>query len=221
MALPEAVSLSEQIARHIASQIIHGERVPLERLPESELAKELDVSTNSLREAFRLLQSWHLVETQPRKGTRVCDVSEGHVRDLYEFLFLLLGRLAGDVAENWREGDLGRITELVREFEARVQADDREKGHDLAFQLAREGLRFTGNRYLTDAIEDLLPLLQRYSFMALQEETTELEVSLACMQQIVDAIFQRDAARAAALLREYGDNQCQVVLRAVAKRAAA
>jgi len=221
MALPQAVSLSERIARHLAVQIIRGQRAPLERLPESELARELEVSTNSLRESFRLLEGWHLVEIQPRKGTRVCGVSEGDVRDLYDFLFLLLGRLAADIAENWQPGQLEPFMELSRQFEAQAEHHDRERVHELAFDLAREGLKLTPNRYLNDAIEDLLPLLQRYSFMALQEETTELDTSVQCMRNTINAVVDRDSGRAAACLREYGENQCQVVLRAVAKRAAA
>ena len=43
----QAVSLSEQIARHLGEQIITGELAPGSRLPENELAKQLDVSTNS------------------------------------------------------------------------------------------------------------------------------------------------------------------------------
>ena len=53
----KAVSLSEQIASHLAERIIKGELPPGARLPENELAKELDVSTNSLRESFRLLEN--------------------------------------------------------------------------------------------------------------------------------------------------------------------
>ncbi|MGM0449722.1 MAG: GntR family transcriptional regulator [Pseudomonadota bacterium] len=218
MGLPQQLSLSERIASHLARQIIRGQREPLERLPETELARELEVSTNSLREAFRLLQGWHLVEIQPRRGARVCDVGEADVRDLYDFLFLLLGRLASDVAHNWTPGDLEPFLAISREFEGQAEHQDRERVHELAFELAREGLRLTTNRYLTDAIEDLLPLLQRYSFIALQEETTELAESVDCMRETIEAVLARDAGRAARGLRTYGQNQCQVVLRALEKR---
>lgn len=221
MSLPQQPSLSERIARHLSLQIIHGQREPLERLPETELARELEVSTNSLREAFRLLQAWHLVEIQPRRGARVCDVGKADVRDLYDFLFLLLGRLASDVAHNWKPGQLEPFLAISREFEVQAEQRDRERVHELAFELAREALKLTVNRYLTDAIEDLLPLLQRYSFMALQEETTELAQSVDCMRETIEAVLARDAESAAEGLRVYGENQCQVVLRALEKRVAA
>ncbi|TVP56972.1 MAG: GntR family transcriptional regulator [Halomonadaceae bacterium] len=221
MSLHQSLSLGEQIADHLAQEIILGRLGPRERLREAELARELDVSTNSLREAFRLLQGRHLVEIQPRRGARVCDVTEAHVRDLYDFLFLLLSRLAGRVAERWQGNELAAIENLAATMEERGRQGDVVAVHDLAFQLLRAGLAFTRNRYLIDAIEDLMPLLQRYSYIALREETAELAVTLNCMQQLVSCISLRDVAGAAGYLGDYGENQCQVVLRAVAKQATA
>ena len=46
--------LSEQIAKHIAEQIILGELVEGERIQEVRIATELDVSRGSVREALIL-----------------------------------------------------------------------------------------------------------------------------------------------------------------------
>ena len=48
----EVDSLSEQIAKHISEQIISGELVEGERIQELRIAKELDVSRGSVREAL-------------------------------------------------------------------------------------------------------------------------------------------------------------------------
>lgn len=221
MPLNPAVSLSEQIANHLSVRIIRGEIGPGERLPETELARELEVSTNSLREAFRLLESRHLVEIQPRKGARVCDISPDHVTDLYDFLFLLLSRLAARAAERWQEGDLNDIVELVAAMEERAREQDVAGAHEVAFTILRRSLRFTTNRYLMDAIEDLMPLLQRYSFIALREETSELDLSLRYFRELVANIQARDASAAASSVRAYGDDQCRIVLRAIEKQSAA
>ncbi len=54
--------LSEQIAKHIAEQIILGELVEGERIQEVRIATELDVSRGSVREALLLLQRTYLIE---------------------------------------------------------------------------------------------------------------------------------------------------------------
>ena len=46
-------------------------------------------------------------------------------------------------------------------------------------------------------------------------------MSLRIFQNLLRNILSRNAEAAAADIREYGDKQCQIVLRAIAKRAAA
>jgi DNA-binding GntR family transcriptional regulator len=62
MNLEEADSLSEQIAKYISEQIISGELVEGERIQELRIAKELDVSRGSVREALLLLERTYLIE---------------------------------------------------------------------------------------------------------------------------------------------------------------
>ena len=217
-----AASLSEEIARHLADQIVRWELLPGAHLPELELAKQLDVSTNSLREAFRLLERQHLIEIQPRRGARVCDVTETQVRDLYDFLFLLLGELAARAARLWQGEQMADLAAMLPQFERFHAANDIAAAHDVAFGFVTIAVqRFSANQYLANDIEDLLPLLRRYSYLALKEETSELSVSLAIFQNLLRNVLARQAEAAAADIREYGDKQCQIVLRAVAKRAAA
>lgn len=220
-ALQQTPTLSEQLADHLGQRIIRGQLAPGERLREQELSRQLDVSTNSLREAFRLLEKRHLIEHQPRRGARVCEVSEAEVRELYDFLFLLLSHLAGQAARIWRPGELDDLVSLLPELERHHQASDIASAHEVAFQLVHRALRFARNRYLRDDIEDLMPLLQRYSYIALQEETTEFDVSLEIFRRLMTNVMARNEEAAGADIREYGENQCRIVLRAVAKRRAA
>src|SRR5690554_8224029 len=103
-----ATSLSEQIARHLADQIICWQLEPGIHLPEVELAKQLDESTNSLREAFRLLERQHLAEIQPRRAAHVCDVTETLVRALDDFLRFLLAELAARAARHCQQDQLAK-----------------------------------------------------------------------------------------------------------------
>jgi len=218
----KAVSLSEQIANHLGERIVRGELAPGEKLPETELAKELDVSTNSLREAFRLLEKQHLIQLQPRRGARVCDVTESEVRDLYDFLFLLLSHLAAQAARDWQPGEIEDLALMLPELERHYRNADMPGAHQVAFRFVEIATaRFARNRYLADDIEDLVPLLKRFSFIALQEDTTEFDVSLKIFQRLLENVLARNAEQAAADIREYGDNQCRLVLSAIAKRDAA
>jgi len=214
-------NLSEQIAGHLGERIIRGDLSPGARLPEVELANELQVSTNSLREAFRILEKRHLVEILARRGARVSDITESQVQDLYDFLFLLLGQLAARAASTWQPGELDDLVTVLPVLERFHREGDIARAHQAVFDFLPLALRFARNHYLTESIRDLLPQLQRYSFIALTEETTEFDVSLGIFQRLLVNVMGRNAEAAAADIREYGENQCRIVLRAVAKRRAA
>lgn len=214
-------NLSEQIADHLGDRIVRGALPPGAKLPETELAAELEVSTNSLREAFRVLERRHLVDILPRRGARVRDIGEDQVRELYDFLFLLLGELAERAASGWKEGELDDLVTVLPMLENAYQAGDVRAAHQAVFDFLPLALRFTRNDYMAAAITDLLPQLQRYSFIALTEDTTEFDVSLGIFRRLLVNIMGRDVQAASSDIREYGENQCRIVLRAVAKRRAA
>ena len=217
----KTANLSEQLADHLGDRIIRGKLAPGARLPESELASELKVSTNSLREAFRVLEKRHLVEILPRRGARVSPITETQVKELYDFLFLLLGKLAARAAETWQPGELDDLVTVLPVLERFHKDGDIRHAHQAVFEFVPEALRFARNHYMAEAIRDLLPQLQRYSFIALTEETTEFDVSLGIFQRLLVHVTSRNAEGAAADIREYGDNQCRIVLGAIAKRHAA
>lgn len=64
--------------------------------------------------------------------------------------------------------------------------------------------RFVNNRYWADDIRDLLPLLQRYSYMALIEETTEFGQTLETFTQLLTSVMQRNREAASTVIRNYG-----------------
>jgi DNA-binding GntR family transcriptional regulator len=215
-------NLSDQLADHLSERIISGELPPGTRLPEVELARTLSVSTNSLREAFHLLEQRHLIEWKPRRGASVCEVTEVQVRDLYDFLFLLLSQLAGRAAERWQPGDIEDLVSRLPDLQRHYDNNDIAAAHRLAFEVVETAvIRFAGNRYLAADIIDLLPLLKRFSYMALQEETTEFGQSLESFKRLMDNVVNRRVQQAIDDIRDYGNGQCRNVLRALAKRSAA
>jgi DNA-binding GntR family transcriptional regulator len=54
------------------------------KLTENDLAAQLDISRHPLREAFRVLESEHLVMCVPRKGTYVSEMSIEDLQHLYQ-----------------------------------------------------------------------------------------------------------------------------------------
>ncbi|MGE0218459.1 GntR family transcriptional regulator [Mycolicibacterium sp.] len=67
----------------IRTMIVDGSLKPGDRLSEVSLAADLDVSRNTLREAFRLLTNEGLVTHVVNRGVQVSELSMANVVDLY------------------------------------------------------------------------------------------------------------------------------------------
>lgn len=78
-----ALTLAQRLADSIRSRLIAGELRPGQRLSEATLSSDLDVSRNSLREAFRLLTKEGLLRHEPNRGVFVATPSMASIIDIY------------------------------------------------------------------------------------------------------------------------------------------
>lgn len=73
-----------RIARILADRIITGAIPPGTRLRQDHVATEFGASHVPVREAFRVLQSQGLVESEPRRGVRVSEFDVAELREVAE-----------------------------------------------------------------------------------------------------------------------------------------
>ncbi len=208
-------SLSEQIAQHLAEQIMTGDLVEGERIQELRIAKELNVSRGSVREALLLLERRHLISIYPRRGAVVSELSTQHVKSLYEIVTLLLSLLARRAAENWRVSDLEAYVTQLRRIKTRALEQDVELFSDEVFEFFRVGYRFAQNPYVEDMLEDLEHAVKRTTYLALHSVKQSVNDLVNGLQGILDAIEQRDPDLAAQRVEELGSDQRDLVLEAL------
>ncbi|THF65848.1 GntR family transcriptional regulator [Pseudothauera nasutitermitis] len=84
-----ASSLPDSVAEAIRQKLIHGELCAGQRLSEAQLAEQLDVSRNTLREAFRILSKEGLVHHAPNRGVSVVIPSIADIIDIYRIRRLI------------------------------------------------------------------------------------------------------------------------------------
>lgn len=96
---PSHSPLSEAIAGEIKRAILSGRLRPGDRLVEEDLAEQLGVSRNPVREGLRLLGASGFVDILPRRGASVAVLTISQVKELFEVrgtLEALAARLAAD-----------------------------------------------------------------------------------------------------------------------------
>lgn len=89
----------EQMVRAIADMIVTGMLLPGEKLDEISLAVRFEVSRTPVREALRELGAMGLVGREPNRSAIVTDVSESHLRSMFEAMAELEGICARLSAE--------------------------------------------------------------------------------------------------------------------------
>ncbi|MDQ3203627.1 MAG: GntR family transcriptional regulator [Pseudomonadota bacterium] len=76
-------SLGESITQEVRRMLVEGELVPGQRLSEAALAESLQISRNTLREAFRVLTREGLLKHEPNRGVTVAEPDMASIIDIY------------------------------------------------------------------------------------------------------------------------------------------
>lgn len=205
-------SLSEQIAQHLGQQIIMGDLVEGERIQELRIAKELNVSRGSVREALLILERRHLIAIYPRRGAVVAEISAQHVKGLYEVLSLLLQAVCRKAADNWRQQDMDQFMNHLHKLQGFMDDHDIEAFYEASFDMFRLAYRYANNGYIEEILNDLQPAVRRSYYLALHADRRELEEAFSFLKGMVDSVLMRKGEQAASLIDEFCVHQCNLVL---------
>ncbi|MCU7698715.1 GntR family transcriptional regulator [Acinetobacter sp. AYS6] len=217
MNLEETESLSEQIVKYISEQIISGELVEGERIQELRIAKELDVSRGSVREALLLLERTHLIEIFPRRGAIVSEMSAQQVKALFDTNVMLLGHIVQRISETWRAHEADQLQLLLEQLLEHVKAGDIEKFYDGVFEYLAEQQDMVGNPYLMKFYKELLPSLRRSYFLTLNTSKRELQEAFALFKLVTDAILIRKSQQAALFMEDFCRHLRNLVLESLTR----
>ena len=165
----EDYTLRAQVARRILEMVTGGHYLPGERLTETALAEQLQVSRAPLREAIRELADQGILINRPYRDLRVRPVSAKDLEELYslrtaleQFAFRLAWSRRSAEALRDLEERYGVLIE-VQERGDRAAANERELAfHSWVYEL-------TGHALLLSHWRRLAPLVQIY--MSLHHST--------------------------------------------------
>ena len=210
-------NVTQAIADHLARRIVTGDLPPGGRIYELKVARELNVSRGSVREALLLLERRLLIEIVPRRGAMVTSLAVADVDDLLDTLGVnerhWLSLAFRDVAN--RRGD-GRGEALARSVDAMVAGAKTESlaevlvGHE-AFYRALGG---DEGRFSAATFACLLPTTQRILNLYVTEGFIELRDISRYYQALLNAIVESDEARLEELFAAYQRRMRQVARRA-------
>lgn len=185
--------LRHVVLEEIRRRIVAGVYAPGERVFEDQLAADLDVSRNPVREALQALAGEGFIELEPRRGARIAVVSRARAAELFEVREVLEGLVASLAARRHTDAEVAAMRAVVaegRETAARgglaALPSLNTRFHTLLADTAR-------NAMLAETIEHLRHLIEWiYSQRIAQRAPRSWDEH----SHIVDAIASGDAERA-------------------------
>lgn len=188
----------------IRLDILRGELLPGQSLPEVELSKTLNVSRGSVREALRLLQQDGLVEVFPYRGAFVAHLTPERVEEIYTLRCLLepyAVRLSIDnqafTGEDFQQMEtlVRRLGELERSGDYSDAIETDMQFHDLICRRCNHGL-------LLDMLKNLQSLTVMF-ILNTKLYRSDMVPDDVSHQAIFDGIMSGDAALAAEMVRKH------------------
>ncbi|GHF37905.1 GntR family transcriptional regulator [Streptomyces mashuensis] len=208
-----ALSTAQRAATALRDRIQAGVLPPGSRLSEEALGRDLGVSRNTLREAFRLLAHESLVEHRLNRGVFVRVLDADDVRDVYRMRAVLEGagvRAAAGAPPALRAAVGAAVDEAER---AAAAGDWREVGSaDLRFHRALAAL--AGSARVDAAMDRLLAEL-RLAFHTMPSPRRFHEPFVARNRTLAGLLDGGDAAAAEAELADYLRHALRLILDAM------
>ncbi len=200
-------NLAYEIADVLSDRIIRMVYKPADRIIESQVAKELNVSQSSIREALRILEQSGLVEINQRRGTYVTELSISNVTMLYDLITEMYALLIRKAMEKKSGFNMEKVVEIFTKIQDSAENNDVDNYYKGIFDLALIALDVTESYLLKKVITDLWPNKRRIEYMTLTSRKNELKKNLKYFKSLVNGLAESDVERMVDTIREYTQNE--------------
>jgi DNA-binding GntR family transcriptional regulator len=192
--------LSDQVATFLFHELISGRLQPGHRINEAELARQLGISRNPIREAVRRLEERGLLVSAPRRGTFVRSFSRSDIDDIFSFRIVVEGFAIEQALPRMSDSDLDRVASFVDAMVAAADAGNEVAlvENDLAFHL--EICKLSANRQTLRAFVEIQAEVQMLITMA-EQRFESLHAAAVDHWPVVEALRTRDIAKALDAIR--------------------
>jgi DNA-binding GntR family transcriptional regulator len=197
----EVLNLREHIERLVRNAILDGAFAPGERLVESAIAEQLNVSRAPVREALAALAREGVVVHVPRRGYSVVQFTDKDVEEIYSLRLLLETEALRRAVECATERDLAEMQRVVDELgQAALDQGEPERIVELDFAFHEYICRVAGHSRLYAAWRSTSTQTRVLIGLTSRTHYDQPEQPKELHQRILKAIRDKDLEKAEELL---------------------
>jgi DNA-binding GntR family transcriptional regulator len=206
-----AEPLSALVLRTLREAIVEGRLAPGEAIVEVHLSRQLGVSRAPLREALRQLEEEGLVVSVPFRGTVVSTIDRRSLDELCSLRNLIERFAVQRVIERATDEDLTRLQTIVDSMERHAELGDIDAvdQDDIAFHATL--LELADHTLLLQVWSTYAAQIRRA--MRLRNRLNRDPARIVALHRpILDALWNRDLAAAAACLADHGTDLVETLI---------
>jgi len=194
--------LGEVVYEALKNAITENQFKAGDRLMETDLADEMQVSRTPVREAVRKLEAEGYVTIIPRKGTYVAGLTVQDINDVFEIRYALEGMAAYFAAQRATQEDIEELRAFVERQAANWNSNSvaTNVAEDIEFHSML--YRMSKNQRVEGLITDLRLRSQRLRNSTLSD-AERLKYALEEHKEILQAIETRDSVKAREMARNH------------------
>ena len=197
--------LRDEVADYLIDAILSGSFNPGDKIVETRISKELQVSQGAVREAIRDLIAKGFLETEPYKGTRVREFSPEELGDYYD-VRIELETVAVQWAIEKQDGrlcDIDKLKECVEHMFECAKAGDTKNLRKYDIDFHKELLHASGNDFLLKAWESLGNYYWALLGGHYGGEGLDPERQASLHIELIEALESRDLDKVAVTIRDH------------------
>jgi DNA-binding GntR family transcriptional regulator len=198
--LQRPVPLRQSVYDALIDLIVGGDLPPGQHMVETDLARQLGVSRQPIREALHRMEAEGWVDLRPSQGAFVHVPTDSEVNELLDVRALLEAETARLAAQTATAADAARLRDICLEGEAGADAGDFSAAVTANNAFHAEIAAIAGNAVLAELADIVGRRVQWYYRMVAPERG---QGSWSEHGELIEAIQTRDAGRAESLARKH------------------
>jgi DNA-binding GntR family transcriptional regulator len=199
--------LREEIRDHLMRDILEGRLAPGERIIETRVAQQFDVSQAPVREALRDLEMFGFIASSPFRGAVVREMSPEDLVQVYPIRAVLEGLAARDAATRIDERGLRRLQNLIDTMRKAAARGDNDAQVDADFKFHLAIVAASGN-WLLRQFWERMRLANTTLLTVARSRHSMMEIADRHMP-VLDALRARDPEGAERAMRQHIDEPGQ------------
>lgn len=206
IAIERSQSLRQQVYQALRQIILKGDLGSGERIVETKLAKQLQVSRTPIREAIGQLHREKLIVSNPKGGYKVTTLSVRDAAQLYDCRIALEQLSVAGACEQITSQQLEQLEKYVllaeKLVESKPNKSDSEKLLEIDYQFHHLIAESSGNQWLLTLLEQVFDKMALLRVQTTKHNPNVLEIRLE-HRQTYEAIALKDLDLAQKTIREH------------------